>query len=92
MTRAMDLRGHCGCINTCSFNPYGDFELTGCDDGSVWLWDISNRCPAPKWRFRPHRTNVFTTNFLTGTRFLSGGNDATVQVIEVIGVHQSPHP
>jgi WD40 repeat protein len=33
---------------------------------------------------QPHRTNLFTTNFLTGTRFISGGNDATVQVCEVL--------
>jgi WD40 repeat protein len=32
----------------------------------------------------PHHTNVFTTNFLTGTRFISGGNDATVQAIEIL--------
>lgn len=83
VTNAMTLSGHRGCINTCSFNPYGDFELTGCDDGSVWLWDIGNRNLAPKAMLSPHITNVFTTNFLTGNRFISGGNDATVQVIEI---------
>lgn len=83
MSNAMTLSGHRGCINTCSFNPYGDYELTGCDDGSVWLWDIGNRNTAPKAMLSPHITNVFTTNFLTGNRFISGGNDATVQVIEI---------
>jgi WD40 repeat protein len=83
MTVAMRLEGHRGCINTCSFNPYGDYELTGCDDGCVWLWDIGNRVPTPKLMLEPHRTNVFTTNFLTGSRFISGGNDATVQVIGI---------
>ena len=83
MTNAMTLSGHRGCINTCSFNPYGDSELTGCDDGSVWLWDIGNRNTAPKAMLSPHITNVFTTNFLTGNRFISGGNDSTVQVIEI---------
>ncbi|KAK8896415.1 WD and tetratricopeptide repeats protein [Tritrichomonas musculus] len=83
MTNAMTLSGHRGCINTCSFNPYGDYELTGCDDGSVWLWDIGNRNLTPKAMLSPHITNVFTTNFLTGNRFISGGNDASVQVIEI---------
>jgi WD40 repeat protein len=84
MTKSLVLRGHRGCINTCSFNPYGDLQLTGCDDGSVWLWDIGSRAEDPKMRFQPHLSNVFTTNFLTGNRFLSGGNDASVQVIEVL--------
>lgn len=83
MVKAMTLRGHRGCINTCSFNPYGNYELTGCDDGCVWLWDIGNRNPNPKIQLSPHHTNVFTTNFLTGNRFISGGNDATVQCIEI---------
>jgi WD40 repeat protein len=80
----MTLTGHRGCINTCSFNPYGDFELTGCDDGCVWLWDIGNRCPTPKLMLRPHISNVFTTNFLSHSRFVSGANDAAVQVIDVL--------
>jgi WD40 repeat protein len=80
----MTLTGHRGCINTCSFNPYGDFELTGCDDGCVWLWDIGNRCATPKLILRSHITNVFTTNFLSHSRFVSGANDATVQVIDVL--------
>jgi WD repeat-containing protein 42A len=83
MDVAMRLEGHRGCINTCSFNPYGDYELTGCDDGCVWLWNIGNRVPTPQVMLAPHKTNVFTTNFLTGSRFISGGNDATVQVIEI---------
>jgi WD40 repeat protein len=83
MAPAMTLRGHKGCINTCSFNPYGELELTGCDDGCVWLWDIGGRLATPRVMLRPHLTNVFTTNFLTSTRFLSGGNDATVQVVEI---------
>lgn len=83
VAHAMTLKGHRGCINTCSFNPYGDRELTGCDDGCVWLWDIGDRLEQPKLRLRPHTTNVFTTNFLSGNRFLSGGNDATVQVAEI---------
>ncbi|KAH0785084.1 WD40 repeat-containing protein [Histomonas meleagridis] len=83
MTKSMTLLGHKGCINTCSFNPYGNFELTGCDDGSVWLWDIGNHQSKPKIRLIPHKTNVFTTNFLSETRFISGGNDASVQVIEL---------
>jgi WD40 repeat protein len=81
MMTAMELQGHKGCINTCSFNPYGELELTGCDDGCVWLWDISTRRSTPKVMLRPHVTNVFTTNFLTSTSFISGGNDATVQVV-----------
>ena len=83
MTKAMTLSGHNCCINTCSFNPYGEYELTGSDDGSVWFWDIGSRDPIPKVMLRPHVTNVFTTNFLTGNRFISGGNDATVQFIEI---------
>lgn len=81
---AMVLKGHRGCINTCSFNPLGDLELTGCDDGCVWLWDVGNRMQKPKLMLRPHKTNVFTTNFLSGNRFISGGNDATVQVAEIL--------
>ena len=84
VTPVMKLTGHRGCINTCSFNPLGDLELTGCDDGCVWLWDIGNRMEKPKLMLRPHKTNVFTTNFLSGNRFLSGGNDATVQVAEIL--------
>jgi WD40 repeat protein len=57
--------------------------LTGCDDGSVWVWDIGNRLPTPKFMLQHHRSNLFTTNFLTGTRFISGGNDASVQVVEI---------
>jgi WD40 repeat protein len=50
----------------------------------VWLWDIGNRCPTPKLMLRPHVSNVFTTNFLSHSRFVSGANDATVQVIDVL--------
>jgi WD40 repeat protein len=84
MKSALVLRGHRGCINTCSFNPYGDLQLTGCDDGSVWLWDIGNRCQTPKLMLRPHITNVFTTNFLSHHRFVSGANDAVVQVSQIM--------
>jgi WD40 repeat protein len=79
----LTLRGHRGCINTCSFNPYGDRQLTGCDDGCVYLWDIGSRNPLPVAMLAPHHTNVFTTNFLTSSRFISGGNDATVQVVDL---------
>jgi WD repeat-containing protein 42A len=80
---ALVLNGHHGCINTCSFNPYGDLQLTGCDDGCVWLWDIGSRCEIPQVRLRPHATNVFTTNFLSHHRFISGANDALVHVTEL---------
>jgi WD40 repeat protein len=83
MSEALRLTGHRGCVNTCSFNPYGNMQLTGCDDGCVWLWDIGKRAQTPILRLRPHVTNVFTTNFLSGNRFLSGGNDASVHVMEV---------
>jgi WD40 repeat protein len=33
---------------------------------------------------RPHISNVFTTNFLSHSRFVSGANDAAVQVIDVL--------
>jgi WD40 repeat protein len=32
----------------------------------------------------PHKTNVFTTDFLTSSSFISGGNDATVQAITIL--------
>jgi WD40 repeat protein len=79
-----ELKGHRGCINTCSFNPYGNLELTGCDDGCVWLWDIESRAASPLLMLAPHRTNVFTTNFLTSSSFISGGNDATVQAVTLL--------
>jgi WD repeat-containing protein 42A len=78
------LEGHRGCVNTCSFNPYGNLELTGCDDGCVWLWDIECRPTNPLLMLAPHKTNVFTTNFLTSSSFISGGNDSTVQVITIL--------
>lgn len=81
--KSMVLEGHRGCINTCSINPCGEYELTGCDDGSVWLWDIGHRQKTPKIMLHPHVTNVFTTNFLSTSRFISSGNDSTVQVIEI---------
>ena len=83
MKPVMKMVGHKGCINTCSFNPYGEYELTGCDDGCVWLWDIGTRQKTPKIMLRPHITNVFTTNFLSSNRFISGGNDATIQCITI---------
>ena len=32
---------------------------------------------------KPHITNVFTTNFLSSNKFISGGNDATIQCITI---------
>ena len=83
MKPAIYLRGHHGCINTCSFNPYGEYELTGSDDGCVWMWDIGERCTTPKVLLRPHHTNLFTTNFLSKDRFISGANDASVQYVQI---------
>ena len=81
MTNTLKLEGHKGCINTCNFNPIGDNLITGCDDGSTWVWDITNRLKEPIIYLKPHKTNVFTTNFLSSNVFISGGNDSTVQVI-----------
>lgn len=83
MKPALVLRGHRGCINTCSFNPSGEFQLTGCDDGTVYMWDIGHRNPTPKLMIGPHHTNVFTTNFLSRNKFVSGANDAVVCVTEI---------
>ncbi|KAH0788052.1 WD40 repeat-containing protein [Histomonas meleagridis] len=77
------LKGHKGCINTCSFNNFGNKLLTGCDDGSVWLWDIESRPQDPLVRVRPHISNVFTTNFLSSNTLISGGNDGTVKYIQI---------
>ena len=76
------LIGHKGCINTCTFNPEGTKLLTGCDDGSIWMWDIENKSNKPLIKIRPHHTNLFTTEFLTSNKIVSGANDATVRVIE----------
>lgn len=83
MKKSLTLSGHKGCINTCSFNSNGEFELTGCDDGCIYLWDIASHNTTPKLRIAPHKTNVFTTNFLNVNKFISAGNDADVKVIEV---------
>lgn len=77
------LEGHLGCINTCAFNPYGDKLITGCDDGCVWLWNLDDEVIKPTIKLRPHISNVFTTNFLTSNKFISGGNDSNVNVIEI---------
>ena len=74
------LVGHRGCINNCTFNRSGTRLLTGCDDGSVWMWDVETRNSHPKIMVRPQITNVFTSNFLTENRFISGANDATPRV------------
>jgi len=77
------LQGHKGCINNCTFNSSGTRLLTGCDDGSVWLWDVGGDIQAPIARMRPHHTNVFTSQFLASNRIISGANDADVCVTEI---------
>ncbi len=41
------LKGHDGCVNTCSFTPNGDSLLSGSDDLAVIMWDWE----AGEWRF-----------------------------------------
>lgn len=77
------LKGHKACINTCSFNQYGDRLITGCDDGSIFFWNIETRKQYPILRIRPHISNIFTTNFLTNNKIISGGNDGNVNLIEI---------
>lgn len=83
MKPTMKLSGHNGCINTCNFNPYGDKLITGCDDGSVWIWNIGMHRNKPEIMLKPNKTNVFTTNFLSNSSFISGGNDASVNYVRI---------
>ncbi|EAX96568.1 hypothetical protein TVAG_041700 [Trichomonas vaginalis G3] len=77
------LEGHKGCINTCQFDNPGKRLLTGCDDGSVWMWEPGRTVKEPVVRTRPHYTNVFGASFLTDDTFVSGSNDAEVCVTKI---------
>lgn len=77
------LQGHKGCINTCQFDNPGKRILTGCDDGSVWMWEPARTTKEPIIRTRPHFTNVFGASFLTNNTFVSGSNDADVCVTQI---------
>lgn len=77
------LQEHKGCINCCTFNSYGDRLLTGSDDGSVWMWDLTDPSDQPMLRLRPNICNVFTNTFLSQNRFVTGANEGIPRVVTI---------
>jgi len=91
------LRGHNGCVNALSFDSSGRYVVTGSDDATVKLWDLSKikdlrpgicRAMFPTYKdiatFKGHVTNVFCTNFAPSGRFIaSSGNDGNVRLFDV---------
>ncbi|EAX89603.1 hypothetical protein TVAG_361460 [Trichomonas vaginalis G3] len=75
--------GHKSFVPTASINSYGDKLITSCDLGFILLWDIGTRLSKPQSIIKPNCQRILTTNFLSSNKFIAGGNDATVQLIEL---------
>ena len=37
------LTGHKSGVSTCQFHPYGEFFMSGAEDGTIKIWDIRKR-------------------------------------------------
>ncbi|MEW5309884.1 MAG: hypothetical protein WDW38_001730 [Sanguina aurantia] len=60
------MRGHRGCVNHISFNDSGSLLVSGSDDTTVRVWDISQDMnPRVKASFSTkHVANIFCTRFM----------------------------
>ncbi|KAD3642116.1 hypothetical protein E3N88_31340 [Mikania micrantha] len=63
---ARKLQKHLGCVNTVSFNAYGDIVVSGSDDRRVVLWDWETGCI--KLSFNSgHNNNIFHAKIMPET-------------------------
>ena len=70
-------------VNTCKFNISGDKIITGNNNGYILIWDVISKRNLPLLMIRPHEKDILTINYLTDNKFISGGKDSLLKIIEI---------
>jgi WD40 repeat protein/serine/threonine protein kinase len=78
------LRGHLDWVTCVSFSPDGCYALSGSDDQTIRLWDVTSGKEIR--RFEGHTMSVASVCFSPDSRqALSGGWDQTIRLWDVAG-------
>eukprot|EP00760_Papus_ankaliazontas_P021544 PhM_4_TR18709/c0_g1_i1/m.7854 len=73
---------HTARVNCLAFAPVGDVLVSGSVDTSVIVWNLA-KSNARLVAERAHAGGVSAVAFLSGTRFATGGSDASIQVWDI---------
>ena len=77
-----DLLGHGGSVNSVAFSPDGKRVVTGSDDNTARVWDLSGATPPPPCS-KAIATPVMGVAFSPdGKRVVTGSHDGTARVWE----------
>ncbi len=93
LTGHKDSLGHKDSVWSVAFTPDGDILVTGSDDGTVILWDVTDRAnPRPRGTLTGHTSGVVSVAFTPNGHTLATGSYDGMAMLWDVRNPDSPKP